>query len=317
MDRKMKMILCCLCVILIGGGCHQKRITRTDTTTSGIATIVSDDCFGNITQEEIDVFEALNSDASILPLYTDEARAVKLLIEDSIRFAILARDLTEHEKEIIHAGNRELVPRSQKIAIDGIALIVNRNNPLSRMSVVSLRKVMMGDAKNWNDLDPSLPHRRIAVVFDSPNSSMARFVRDSVCGGIPLSGDIRALEDNRAVLDYVSTHPDALGVLGVNWISNPNDSTQVTFNRTIKVLSVSRTHPASADNSYLPVPAYLYLRYYPLTRDVYAVLTDLKGTLPAGFTHFIAGDRGQRIILKSGLVPATRPVRTVEIKETF
>ena len=176
---------------------------------------------------------------------------------------------------------------------------------------------MTGAAKTWRELDPSLPDASVTVVFDSPGSSTARFIRDSVCAGALLQGNLFAQKDNRSVIEHVAKDRNALGVLGVNWISNPNDSLQLTFNRAVKVLSVSRSHPATAGSSYLPVPARLYLRDYPLTRDVYIVLTDLRGTLPAGFTHFVAGDRGQRIILKSGLVPATRPIRTVEIKETF
>jgi phosphate transport system substrate-binding protein len=119
------------------------------------------------------------------------------------------------------------------------------------------------------------------------------------------------VKDNLAVLDYVIRTPNAMGIIGVNWISNPNDSTQLSFNQKIRIMSVSRTHPATAANSYKPFPAYLYLHYYPLTREVYLALTDLRGTLPAGFAHFILGDRGQRLILKSGLVPANRPIRTV------
>lgn len=312
------ILLYYLCFIAVtGSGCQNKRITRTDTPTSGVAVMVSDDCFGNITQEEVDVFEALNREASVLPIYTDEAQALKLLLTDSVRLAILARDLTDAEKESIHAKNRELIPRSQRIAIDGIALIVNRENPLTRVSISALRKVMTGQSTSWRGLDPSMPDRPLTVVFDNPNSSTARFIRDSVCAGEAMQGNLFARKNNLAVIDYVSKHPDALGIVGVNWLSNPNDSLQLSFNQAVKVLAVSRFQPATADNSYLPVPAYLYLRNYPLTRDVYAVLTDLRGTLPAGFTHFVAGDRGQRIILKSGLVPATRPIRTVEIKETF
>jgi phosphate transport system substrate-binding protein len=59
----------------------------------------------------------------------------------------------------------------------------------------------------------------------------------------------------------------------------------------------------------------LYLHSYPLTREVYLALTDLRGTLPAGFAHFMLGEKGQRLILKSGLVPANKPGRTVVIKK--
>lgn len=97
---KPKTLLYCLCFIAVtGAGCRNARITRTDTPTSGIATVVSDDCFGNIFGEEIDVFEALNREASLLPVLTDEAQAVQLLLNDSVRLAVLARDLTDAEKD--------------------------------------------------------------------------------------------------------------------------------------------------------------------------------------------------------------------------
>lgn len=305
-------------ILLIFAGCNRKKITRTDTPSSGVAVLASDGCYGNITQEEIDVFEALNQEAFLLPVYTSEKEAVALLLNDSVRLAILARDLTEAEKQIIKARNRQLVPRSQKIGVDGIAIIVHKSNPDSLISLETLQKVMTGKAGTWKQLNPSSKLGDIVVVFDHPTSSTVSFIRDSVCGSDPPATDrLHARSSNQAVLDYVAQTPNALGVIGVNWISNPHDSTQLSFNSRIRVMAVSRTHPATYAGSYKPYPAYLYLRSYPLTRDVYLVLTDLRGTLLSGFAHFVGSDRGQRIILKSGLVPATKPIRTVQLKEHF
>ncbi|MDR2814282.1 MAG: substrate-binding domain-containing protein [Prevotellaceae bacterium] len=315
---KTNRIIIFACILLIFSGCNRKKITRTDTPTSGIAALASDDCYGNITQEEIDVFEALNQKAFLLPIYASEKEAVELLVNDSVRLAILARDLTEAEKQSIKARNRQLVPRSQKIGIDGIAIIVHKNNPDSLISLETLQKVMTGKITAWKQLDASSKLGEIVVVFDNPASSTVYFIRDSVCGREPLATDrLHAKNNNQAVLDYVIQTPNALGVIGVNWISNPHDSTQLSFNKKIRVMAVSRTHPATYGSSYKPYPAHLYLRTYPLTRDVYVALTDLRGTLLSGFMHFVASDRGQRIILKSGLVPATKPIRTVQVREHF
>ncbi|MDR0414041.1 MAG: substrate-binding domain-containing protein [Prevotellaceae bacterium] len=311
------VILFTACLLIAFSGCNRKKITRTDTPTSGVAVLTCDDCYGNIAQEEIDVFEALNQKAFLLPVYASEKESVELLLQDSVRLAILARDLTESEKQGITARNRQLVPRSQKIGVDGIALIVHRSNRDSLISLQTLREVMTGKITSWKQLNPSSQLGEILVVFDNPHSSTVHFMRDSVCRG-PLADDrLHARKTNQAVLDYVIETPNALGVIGVNWISNPHDSTQLSFNSQIRVMAVSRTHPATYHSSYKPYPAYLHLRDYPLTRDVYVVLTDLRGTLLSGFTHFLASDRGQRIILKSGLVPATKPIRTVQIKDHF
>lgn len=293
----------------------EKRVMRTDTHTSGFAVFVSDDCFAPIIEEEIAVFEGLNVEASLMPLYTNEVEALNMLLKDSVRLAVLARDLTDAEKQGIKNRNENLNPRSQKIAIDGIALIINKENPDSLISTSQIQKIMTGELTSWKQMNSQSKYNDIAVVFDNPNSSTVRFIKDSICMDKPLYDGLRAHENNQAVLDYVSRTPNALGIIGVNWVSNPNDTTSLTFIDKIRVMSVSKTEPATPDNSYQPLPAFLALGDYPLTRDIYVVLTDLRGTLPAGFVHFIAGDKGQRVILKAGLVPATRPIRLVRMRD--
>jgi phosphate transport system substrate-binding protein len=71
------------------------------------------------------------------------------------------------------------------------------------------------------------------------------------------------------------------------------------------------------DNSYKPYQAYIYQGVYPLTRDVYAVNAEPRNGLATGFTAFLASDRGQRIILKSGIIPAIAPVRIVNVRENL
>ena len=61
--------------------------------------------------------------------------------------------------------------------------------------------------------------------------------------------------------------------------------------------------------------AYLFYENYPLSRTIYVILNDPRGSLPSGITNFMTSDRGQRIILKAGLVPATQPIRVVNIKD--
>ena len=82
-------------------------------------------------------------------------------------------------------------------------------------------------------------------------------------------------------------------------------------------MSVSNSGHATVANSYKPYQAYLALREYPLTHIVYILVNDPRMGLPTGLMTFLTGDRGQRIILKSGIVPATQPVRLVNVKDEF
>jgi phosphate transport system substrate-binding protein len=82
-------------------------------------------------------------------------------------------------------------------------------------------------------------------------------------------------------------------------------------------MSVGRAAAVNEDNTYKPFPVFLNNKSYPLTREIYIILTDYRQTLPAGFVKFVAGDAGQRIIMKAGLVTATCPTREIYIKEDF
>ena len=152
--------------------------------------------------------------------------------------------------------------------------------------------------------------------FSKAAEAYANFAMDSICGGKELAeGNVSALKTNQQVIDYVANNPDAMGVVGVNWLGNRSDTTNLSFREEIRVMSVSAEDVATPANSYKPYQAYLFYGNYPLARSIYALLNDPRSGLPWGFASFMTSDKGQRIILKSGLVPATQPVRIVHVKD--
>lgn len=340
--KKTNYIVGLIAIILLSAcsGADRRNITRTDTLTSGIADIAADECLAPIIDEEIMVFEALNREAAIIPTYTSDYQLYDMLVKDSIRLIIGTRELTNNEIAIIKERKQRV--RSQKIAMDGIALITNKANTDTLLSIKDLRNIITGETRTWKDVNPNSKLGNIAVAFDSPNSSTVRYIKDSICGDKPIGDNVRAISPdsksiditdatpNQKVIEYVASNPNALGIIGVNWISNPGDTTNLSFIDKINVVSVSREDKATPANSFKPYPYQLAMELayrmssesdqkggYPLTRDVYIIITDVSGGLTAGFVNFVAGDRGQRIILKAGLLPANRPVRLVRISPTM
>jgi phosphate transport system substrate-binding protein len=295
---------------------YKSAITRTDTPTSGVARIAGDECLEPVIREEIAVFTSLNLDAQIFPVFTSEQEIFNLLLSDSLRVVVAARDITE--LEIKHLKSLKRFPRSQKIATDGVALIINKDNKDSLLSIFDLKKIITGEISNWAHFNTSLSEKRpITVVFDQQNSSTLRFITDSITMGLKMGEHCVAAKSNLEVINYVAKQPNALGIIGVNWISNPKDSTSLSFDNSIRVVSLSREIIPTKEDSYKPFPAYLATGDYPLQRDIYVIISDVMGGLPSGFVSFMAGDSGQRIILKAGLVPATRPTRLVNLKNDF
>jgi len=285
----------------------------TDTLTEGVIPITVDENLRPIIQEELDVFESLYPKAGIVPTYTNEVDAINLLLKDSVRLAIATRPLSVNEEASL--VSKKFAPRSYKLATDGIALIINNRNSDSLITVSQIKKILTGKAINWKDIYPGSKLGTIQVVFDNQNSSTVRFAIDSICKGEPLSEKLSAQKTNPEVIDYVSKTPNAIGVIGVNWLGNRKDTTNLSFKSEVRVMAVTSENEATVENTYKPFQAYLFYGYYPLTRSIFIILNDPRSSLPSGLTTFLTSDKGQRIILKSGLVPATQPVRIVHIKD--
>lgn len=308
-----RLFLPLIAVLLIAVSCNRgpKSTRWQDTMTTGSIPIVCDQTFEPVIDAQIAVFESIYPAAGILPIYTDEVETIQLLMKDSVRLAVTSRGLTDNEK--IGFTNRNMVVRELKIAVDAIALIVNKENSESIIGIPTLRKILIGEITEWKQLNPKSELGKINVIFDNPNSSTVRFAIDSICGGQELSERLYAQKNNQEVLEMVSQVPGALGIIGVNWISNENDSTQLSFNDKINVLAVSRYENPDEYNSFKPFQYEIVLRKYPMTRNIYVLLSDPKGGLSTGFASFVTSDRGQRIILKSGLVPATGNISIREV----
>lgn len=292
---------------------REKKDKFTDTLTAGVIPVAVDETFSPIIQEEIAVFESIYPKAGIVPIFTTEGNAIDLLLKDSVRMAITTRPLSTKETNYLHSIKFQ--PRSFKLASDAIALIVNKSNIDTLITVDQFRQIILGKITNWNQIYPKSKLGKIVTVFDNPNSSTVRYAIDSVCGGQKLSGNLNAQSTNSEVLKFVAATPQALGIIGVNWLTNKLDSTNLSFNDIVKVMSVSNEKIATIEGSYKPFQAYLFYNYYPLTRNVFIILNDPRSSLPSGFTSFLTSDRGQRIILKSGLVPATQPIRVVHVND--
>ncbi|AKD02516.1 substrate-binding domain-containing protein [Pontibacter korlensis] len=292
--------------------CGGNSGTQLDTPTSGNINISVDESFMPIIESEISTFEGIYKYANIDAAYKPEGQVVQDLLNDSTKIAILSRELTQEEKAVFDKQNR--VPRVTKIAIDAVALITNKQNKDTLLTMEELKKVFSGEIKTWKELDEESELGDITIVFDNNNSSTARYVRDSLITGNKLPPNTFASNSHKALIDYVEENKNAVGVIGVNWVSDFDDSTAVGFLKRINVLGISEDPaPVTTEDYYQPYQAYIAQEAYPLRRYLYIISTEGRTGLGTGFASYVASDKGQRLILKSGLVPATMPVRVVSL----
>ncbi len=279
----------------------KRKSSRTDTATSGAISFASDESFSPIIEENREVFEHERPQAHLTPLYMSEGEGMELLMKDSIQLLITARKF--HPAELQDFNERQFRPVSIPFAYDGMALIINRGNTDSCITVNDVRRVLSGEVKTWNEINPGSRLGDIEVVFDNKRSSMVRYCVDSVLQGKSFGDNTVAAKTSADVIDYVEKTPNAIGVIGSNWLNDKRDTTNTTWNKKITVMSVSKKDKATEMNSWKPYQVYLLDGRYPFVRTLYALLNDPYHGLPWAFAHFLEMPKGQLIILKSGLLP--------------
>jgi phosphate transport system substrate-binding protein len=280
----------------------------TDTPTSGEVKVVVDESYTRLFETEIYTFESFYANATIHVTYLSESDALNRMLNDSCKVVVMSRDLTPAERKTFEAGN--LFPVSTKIGEDAIALIVNGENPDSLLTSEELKAMLLGKDSLWSQLHENSQRERINLVFDSKGSANARYMRDSLLEGKDFSKNVFALNSNPEVIEYVSTHKGALGFVGVNWISDLDDSRVKEILKKVKVLAVSNGKKPAVK----PEQAHIKLKDYPFTRGIWMINRQTRAGLGMGFVSFVAGEKGQLMILKQGLIPGFPPERTIKIK---
>jgi phosphate transport system substrate-binding protein len=296
-----------LAVAIMIVSCDRRSNKNSDTPISGSIRIAADESLRPIVEAEIATFEGIYAKAHIACDYLSESDAIDALMKDSARVAVVTRRFTAEEKK--YFKEIKITPTEFDVAISGIALILNNQNADTIFTMDEIRSLLNGKITSWNELGRK-SRDGIEIVFDHPNSGLIRHLRDSVANFDKLPSNVYAAENNSAVVDYVSKTPNAVGFIGLEWISDKDDSVSNSFLNKVRVAAIAQAKDSVA---YQPYQAYIALKQYPLRRRITVLSREARAGLGTGFLNFFASERGQRIVLKAGLVPKTMPLRIVRI----
>lgn len=272
------------------------------TYTSGSTNVLVDESFAPIIEDQAYVFQSIYSKAQLNLVCKPENELMQLFLDDSIRVAILSRMLTKEEAKFYE--NRKIKMRTTRFAIDGIALITHQSSLDSTTTVIEVLNVLQGKSSKIKNL-----------IFDNPNSSTVRYFKEMAGVKVLPNKGVYALKSTSAVINYVYNNPGSIGVVGVNWMQQPDVSLEQIVAH-LKILGIKNLpNKPGSDAYYKPSQNDIALGFYPFTRSLYVINCQGGPGLGAGFASFLAGERGQRIILKSGLLPDQVPSREVMIKK--
>jgi phosphate transport system substrate-binding protein len=279
--------------------CNQKEQTNNDKESilKGSTTIFVDETLTPIIEDQVAVFES-TYDAKIKIVSKSEIELVNNLFKEKASIAIMTRNLTLNENKIFE--QKKITPKITKFATDAIAFISNKSNNDTLIELKNVLAFMKGQ-----------PNSSIkGLVFDNPNSSSVRYMNELAgIKAVPTKG-VYSFKTNQEVIKFVAQNDGMIGVVGVNWLTQPMPIMQEYVDK-VNILSVKSL---TSSNFYSPTQNNIAEGKYPLARDLYIINAQGYSGLGMGFASFVAGDIGQRIILKSGLLPVRVPGRKINIR---
>jgi len=285
---------------------------ESDNPTHGRIRVGIDDSYRLLLDTEIYTFEALYKYAKFDTVYGNEGDIIDLFMKDSVPLVITSRKLTVDEEKYLNS--RQFIPKTTLIAYDGVVFIVNPENQDTNLYYDKIQGIFKGEIKTWKGINPKSKLGEIKVVFDNYKSCNPRYFREKF-NLAKLPPSCFAVNSNAGVISFVKNNRNALGVISVNWISDREDTVSNNFLKQVKVVGVSGPGNNDPGSSfYKPYQAYIAQGDYPFTRSIYCINRQTYRGLAYGLSSFIAGEKGQLIVLRSGMVPAAMPVRIVEIK---
>ena len=298
MSKITSRVLCLVSYLLLLTSCNTSTKTSDmpNTPTSGeLKVFCEDGMFLHISNQAY-TFERIYYNSKIEVHYVNEKQAIEGLYNDSCKVIVISRVLSADEVKKFNAKN--IYPTQVCVAKSAIAFVVAANSIDSVTSIDKIKKIISGEDTSYT------------MVFDNDNSGTTRFLKDSLLQGKPFGKNCFALKNTIELINYIRTTKNTIGVLDYAWLSDSDDSTSKAFLSSVKVLAASTVGSKIA---YMPDQSNIKTGDYPLCRWVYATRRCADFTLGTGFSLFVAGQKGQIMFTKQGLIPFVQPNREVEV----
>ncbi len=189
----------------------------------------------------------------------------------------------------IGTSSRNLKPSEKSlkillIAVDGIAVIVHRDNPVENMTVEQIRRVFTGRITDWQELGG--PKGAIIPVTREEGSGTRASFEELIMGEESVSDACLVQDSNGAVREIIATTLQGIGYVSVGLVDERE-----------KAIAIDGVRPDLAN---------LITEKYAFSRPFLLLLRDDPYGNVQMFTDYVLSPEGQQILESGGLIPANK-----------
>ncbi len=225
------------------------------------------------------------------------------LINQTTDIATASREMKS--KEIEMAEKRGVHPHEIVVAYDGVAVIVNHDSPIDRLSIQDLHDIFTGKITNWKRLGgPDLP---IVTLSREVSSGTHMYFKEEVVqlhkkgSTEEFSKETLLLTSSQAIVEEVTNNLGAIGYLGMGYLSDRTKAVLVGKQPAAGAASDERR--GTSDGFFPPTVENVVNKTYPLSRPLYLYTNGSPQGVVKLLVDFALGPVGQTQFMESGFVP--------------
>ncbi len=303
------LLTCFLCASFISFACKYGEVRSL--TTIGEITLGVDENESPVIKKETDEFMRLNKDSKITSSVKTTNELFADLMNGDTKTIVVDRDFTEQENQYLAKYKIEV--KKSIVALNGIAVIVNPSNPITKLNFNEMRKIFTGEIDDWKNLEgdnQNIYKGKIKPYIARKNSMLHDYFKEKVLLHNEYYKSDVICSTSTQMLEEIKKDKDGIGFISMSWITRFAD----TLETTVKPLRIAPADSTGLKGEYVGLhQAYIANKSYPLIFDVYCLSRDFEMDVSVGFISFILSYDGQKIVLNSGLVPQTQPVRIIQL----
>ncbi|MDZ4839525.1 MAG: PstS family phosphate ABC transporter substrate-binding protein, partial [Bacteroidota bacterium] len=231
-------------------------------------------------------FMLINKDMSVSVVGGGSGVGIAALLDGTTDIAMSSRELKLDEKIKFKEHKRE--PIEVISALDALAIVVNNNNKIDKLTRQQLEDIFTGKVKNWKELGGE--DMEISVISRESSSGTYEFFKDHVMKKKNFANDVLALTSTGAIVQSVESNKASIAYIGIAYIKG---------GAKLKTLKVSYDNvnyvDATIENA--------LNKTYPIARPLYYYYDKSKQTKVKPFIDYILSDQGQKVVGRVGYVP--------------
>ncbi len=184
--------------------------------------------------------------------------------------------------EMSLAQSKGVTMKPTIVAYDGIAVVLNANNPVSALTKRQVEQIFAGDITDWSAVGGT--PGAISIYTRNTSSGTYSDFKDLAMKKRDYAGSSQKMAGNEQIVAEVAKNPSGIGYVGLAYMNEPG----------VKVASIEGTTPSKES---------VLAKKYPYARPTFYYTNGEPVGEAAKFVAFTLSDDGQKIVAKIGFVP--------------